>query len=71
MKNQIKNLLMLTAIAGSLTLVSCRETKEDDSSEHMENEMQDGEHMEGNNMMDDENMDEYPMENEKTSDLKK
>lgn len=56
MKNQVKNLLMLAAIAGSMTLVSCRETKEDDSSKHMQNEMQDDEHMEDENMMDDNNM---------------
>lgn len=68
MKNRVNNLLMLAAIAGSLTLASCRETKEDDSS-HMQNEMQDGEHMEDNNMMDDgmmddNNMDEDHMEEE-------
>lgn len=57
MKNQVKNLLMLAAIAGSMTIVSCRETKEDNSSQHMQNEMQDGEHMEDNNMMHDSIMD--------------
>jgi len=62
MKNQVKNLLMLAAIAGSMTLVSCRETKEDDSSQHMQNEMQDGEHMEDNNMMDDSMMDDSMMD---------
>jgi hypothetical protein len=78
MKNQVKNLLMLAAIAGSMTVVSCRETKEDDSSQHMQNEMQDGEHMEDNNMMDDSmmddnNMNEDHMEDdgeETTSDIK-
>ncbi len=69
MKNQVKNLLMLAAIAGSMTLVSCRETKEDDSSEHMQNEMQDDEYMEDENMMDDSmkddnNMNEDHMEDE-------
>ncbi len=69
MKNLVKNLMMLAAISGSITLVACRETKEDDSSEHMQNEMQDGEHMEDNNMMedndnvmDDNNMNEGHME---------
>jgi len=73
MKNQVKNLLMLAAIAGSMTVVSCRETKEDDSSQHMQNEMQDGEHMEDNNMMDDNSMNEDYMEDdgeETTSDIK-
>ncbi len=64
MKNQVKNLLMIAAISGSMTVVACRETKEDNSSEHMQNEMQDGEHMEDNNdnMMDDNNMNEDHME---------
>jgi len=56
MKNQVKNLLMLAAIAGSMTVVSCRETKEDDSNQPMQNEMQDGEHMKDNNMMEDNSM---------------
>jgi len=69
MKNQVKNLLMIAAISGSMTVVACRETKEDNSSEHMQNEMQDGEDMEDNNMMedndnmmDDNNMNEDHME---------
>jgi len=78
MKNQVKNLLMLAAITGSMTVVSCRETKEDDSSQHMQNEMQDDEQMEDNNMMDnnmmdDNNMNEDHMEDdgeETTSDIK-
>jgi hypothetical protein len=73
MKNQVKNLLMLAAIAGSMTLVSCRETKEDDSSQHMQNEMQDGEHMDDDSMMEDNNMNEDHMEDdgeETTSDIK-
>jgi len=61
MKNQVKNLLMLAAIAGSMTVVSCRETKEDDSSKPMQHEMEDGEHMEDNNMMDDSMMDDSNM----------
>jgi len=73
MKDQVKNLLMLAAIAGSITVVSCRETKEDDSSKHMQNEMQDGGHMEENNMMDDNNMNGDQMKDngeETTSDIK-
>ncbi|MBK5193876.1 MAG: hypothetical protein JJE07_11830 [Flavobacteriaceae bacterium] len=68
MKNQVKNLLMLAAIAGSLTIVSCRETKEDDSPQHMQNEMQDGEHMEDNNMMDDSMMDDNNMNGDNMED---
>lgn len=73
MKNQVKNLLMFTAIAGSLTIFSCRETKEDNPSENMQHEMQDGEHMDDNNMMednsmmDDNNMNEDNMEDEETT----
>jgi len=73
MKNQVKNLLMLAAIVGSMTVVSCRETKEDNSSQHMQNEMQNGEHMEDDNMMDDNNMNEDHMDDdgeETTSDIK-
>jgi len=73
MKNQVKNLLMLAAISGSMTVVACRETKEDNSSEHMQNEMQDGEHMEDDNMMEDNNMNEDHIEDdveETTSDIK-
>ncbi len=43
MNNQIKNLLLLAAIAGCLTIISCRETKEDDSSEDMQHETHEGE----------------------------
>ena len=68
MKNQVKNLLMLAAIAGSMTLVSCRETKEDDSSEHMQNEMQDDEYMEDENMMDDSMMDDNNMNEDQMED---
>jgi len=76
MKNQVKNLLMLAAIAGSMTVVSCRETKEDDSSKPMQHEMQDGELMD-DSMMEDNNMNEDNMngdhmeddDEETTSDL--
>lgn len=71
MKNQVKNLLMLAAIAGSMTVVSCRETKEEDSSKPMQHEMQDGELMD-DSMMEDNNMNEDHMEDageETTSDL--
>jgi len=71
MKNQVKNLLMLAAIAGSMTVISCRETKEEDSSKPMQHEMQDGELMD-DSMMDDNNMNGDHMEDdgeETTSDL--
>jgi len=76
MKNQVKNLLMLAAIAGSMTVVSCRETKEEDSSKPMQHEMQDGELMD-DSMMEDNNMNEDHMngdhmeddDEETTSDL--
>ena len=76
MKNQVKNLLMLAAIAGSMTVVSCRETKEEDSSKPMQHEMQDGELMD-DSMMEDNNMNEDNMngdhmeddDEETTSDL--
>ena len=71
MKNQVKNLLMLAAIAGSMTVVSCRETKEEGSSKPMQHEMQDGELMD-DSMMEDNNMNEGHMEDddeETTSDL--
>jgi hypothetical protein len=61
MKNQVKNLLMLAAIAGSMTVVSCRETKEENSSKPMQHEMQDGELMEDKDMMDDSMMDDNNM----------
>jgi len=64
MKNQVKNLLMLAAIAGSMTVVSCRETKEEDSSKPMQHEMQDGELMEDKDMMDDSMMDDNKMNEE-------
>ena len=43
MKNQIKNLLIFTAITGSLTVFSCKGIKEDDSSQPMQNETHEGE----------------------------
>ncbi len=61
MKNQIKNLLMLAAIAGSMTLVSCRETKEDESSEPMQNEMHE-ENMDHDMNVDDTMMDDQDMD---------
>jgi hypothetical protein len=68
MKNQVKNLLMFTAIAGSLTIFSCRETKEDNPSENMQHEMQDGEHMDDENMMDDSMMDDNNMNEDNMED---
>jgi len=67
MKNQVKNLLMLAAIAGSMTVVSCRETKEEDSSKPMQHEMQDGELMD-DSMMDDNNMNEDHMNGDQMED---
>lgn len=45
MKKNWKNLMMLTLVAGTLSMTSCRETKEDEPAEPMQNEMHDGEHM--------------------------
>ncbi len=67
MKNQVKNLLMLAAIAGSMTVISCRETKEEDSSKPMQHEMQDGELMD-DSMMDDNNMNEDNMNGDQMED---
>jgi len=67
MKNQVKNLLMLAAIAGSMTVVSCRETKEEDSSKPMQHEMQDGELMD-DSMMEDNNMNEDHMNGDQMED---
>lgn len=52
MKNRLKTLMMLTLVAGSLSFVSCRETKEDEPAPPMQNEMREGE------MMDETTMDE-------------
>lgn len=61
MKRNFKNLLMFTLIAGSLSMYSCRETKEDDAAEPMQNEMhqENMDHeMDGDDsMMDDQDMD--------------
>lgn len=61
MKRNFRNLMMLSLVAGSLTMVSCRETKEDESAPPMQNEMHQEEmdhNMDGNDpMMNDENMD--------------
>jgi hypothetical protein len=44
MKNQVKNLLILAAITGTLSLYSCKENKEkNDSPEPVQNEMHEGE----------------------------
>lgn len=45
MKKNLKNLMMLNLIAGSLLIVSCRETKEDEPTETMQHKMPAGEHM--------------------------
>ncbi|MGM1057496.1 MAG: DUF3347 domain-containing protein [Bacteroidota bacterium] len=61
MKKQVKNVLVLAAIAGSLSLVSCRETTEEKAAPPMQNEMhqENLDHdMDGNDtMMDDQDMD--------------
>lgn len=61
MKRNFRNLMMLSLVAGSLTLVSCRETKEDEPTPPMQNEMhqENMDHdMDGNDpMMNEENMD--------------
>lgn len=45
MKRNFKNLLMFTLIAGSLSMYSCKETKEDEAAEPMQHEMREGEEM--------------------------
>ncbi|MFN4761708.1 DUF3347 domain-containing protein [Gillisia sp. Q332] len=61
MKKQIKNVIMLAAVVGSLSLQSCRETSEDKVAPPMQNEMheEDMDHnMDGDDtMMDDQDMD--------------
>ncbi len=39
MNKQVKNVMVLAAVVGSLSLVSCREAKEEDSATPMQNEM--------------------------------
>lgn len=53
MKNKLKTLMMLTLLAGSLNLVSCREAKEDEAAEPMQNEMREGEMMKETTMDED------------------
>jgi len=60
MKIPIKNLLMLAAITGSLTIVSCKDTKEENSSENMQNETHEGEM--GSQMKDEIGMDQTTAE---------
>ena len=55
MKNQIKNLLIFTAITGSLTVFSCKEIEENDSSQQMQSETQEEEM--GSQMKDEMGMD--------------
>lgn len=45
MKKNLKNLMMLTLVAGTLSMTSCRETKEDEAAEPMQHEMREGERM--------------------------
>lgn len=53
MKNKMRNLLMLSIVAGSLAMISCRETKEDEAAPPMQNEMREGEEMEQTTMDED------------------
>ncbi|QED38170.1 DUF3347 domain-containing protein [Antarcticibacterium arcticum] len=45
MKRSFRNLMMFTLVAGSLSMVSCKETKEDEAAEPMQHEMREGEEM--------------------------
>lgn len=45
MKKVLRNIMMLSLIAGSLSMISCRETKEDEAAPPMQNEMREGEQM--------------------------
>lgn len=49
MKTIFRNSLMITLIAGSFTIYSCRETNKDDAAEPMQNEMREGEEMDHDN----------------------
>ncbi|MCM4161023.1 DUF3347 domain-containing protein [Antarcticibacterium flavum] len=46
MKKTLRNLMMLSLVAGTLSMTSCRETKEDEAAEPMQHEMREGEDME-------------------------
>jgi len=45
MKRNFRNLMMFTLVAGSLSMYSCKETKEDEAAEPMQHEMREGEEM--------------------------
>lgn len=61
MKKQVKNVLILSAIAGTLSLYSCKENKEkNDGPEPMQNEMHEGEM--GSQMKDEIGMDQTTAE---------
>lgn len=45
MKKVVRNIMMLSLVAGSLSMISCRETKEDEAAPPMQNEMREGEQM--------------------------
>lgn len=45
MKNEIKKFMLVAMAAGSLSLVSCREVKEDEAAPPMQHEMREGERM--------------------------
>lgn len=50
MKKNLKNLILLSMVAGSISLVSCRDVKEDEPAEPMQHEMREGEHMDETSM---------------------
>lgn len=47
MKTTLRNLMMLSLVAGTLSFTSCKETKEDEAAEPMQHEMREGEQMDG------------------------
>lgn len=50
MKKTLRNLMMLSLVAGTLSMTSCRETKEDEAAEPMQHEMREGEEMDHDDM---------------------
>lgn len=45
MKTTLRNLMTLSLVAGTLSMTSCRETREDEAAEPMQHEMREGEEM--------------------------
>lgn len=58
MKRKFRNLVMFSLVAGSLSMYSCKETKEDEAAEPMQHEMREGEEMDHDmgKTMDEENI---------------